>query len=72
MGLGIPKYASSSGGIYYYKDGRDVPDVWNATLEYPDKDLTVLYSATLSSLNSRGNRIMGNDATMQILSLIHI
>ena len=66
MGLGIPKYASSSGGIYYYKDGRDVPDVWNATLEYPDKDLTVLYSATLSSLNSRGNRIMGHDATMQI------
>ena len=66
MGLGIPKYASSSGGIYYYKDGRDVPDVWNATLEYPDKDLTVLYSATLSSLNNRGNRIMGHDATMQI------
>ena len=66
MGLGIPKYASSSGGIYFYKDGRDVPDVWNATLEYPDKDLTVLYSATLSSLNSRGNRIMGHDATMQI------
>ena len=66
MGLGIPKYASSSGGIYYYKDGRDVPDVWNATLEYPDKDLTVLYSATLSSNNARGNRIMGHDATMMM------
>ena len=66
MEIGIPKYASSTGGIYFLKDGRDVPDVWNATLEYPDKDLTVLYSATLSSNNSRGNRIMGHDATMQM------
>ena len=66
MDLGIPKYASSSGGIYYYKDGRDVPDVWNATFEYPDKDLTILYSATLSSNDPRGNRIMGHDATMQM------
>jgi predicted dehydrogenase len=66
MEIGIPKYASSTGGIYFFKDGRDVPDVWNATLEYPDKDLTVLYSATLSSNNSRGNRIMGHDATMQM------
>ena len=64
MGMGIPKYASSSGGIYFYKDGRDVPDVWHVTLEYPDRNMTVLYSATLSSNNSRGNRIMGHDATM--------
>ncbi len=64
MGMGIPKYASSTGGVYFYKDGRDVPDVWNATFEYPDKDLTILYSATLSSNDSRGNRIMGHDATM--------
>ena len=66
MDIGIPKYASSTGGVYFYKDGRDVPDVWNATFEYPDKDLTVLYSATLSSNNPRGNRIMGHDATMMM------
>lgn len=75
MDIGIPKYVSSSGGIYHYKKenypdligfDRDVPDVWNATFEYPDRDLTVLYSATLSSYNPRGNRIMGHDATMQM------
>ena len=43
MDIGIPKYASSTGGIYFYKDGRDVPDVWNATFEYPEKNLTLLY-----------------------------
>ena len=66
MDIGIPKYASSTGGIYFYKDGRDVPDVWNATFEYPEKDLTLLYSATLSSNSPRGNKIMGHDATMQM------
>ena len=86
MDIGIPKYASASGGNYFYRDGRDVPDVWQATLEYPDMyagtpaskrnlypketgggpGLTVLYSATLSSNYSRGNRIMGHDATMMM------
>ena len=86
MNIGIPKYASASGGNYFYRDGRDVPDVWHATLEYPDTfagtsssnrnrypaetgggpGMTVLYSATLSSNNSRGNRIMGHDATMTL------
>ncbi|HIB60151.1 MAG TPA: Gfo/Idh/MocA family oxidoreductase [Rhodospirillales bacterium] len=72
MEIGIPKYAYSTGGIYYYTKernpeyARDVPDVWNATFEYPDQNLTLLYSATLSSNNPRGNRIMGHDATMQM------
>lgn len=66
LDLGIPKYASASGGIYFYKDGRDVPDVFHATFEYPDKDLTLIYSATLASNQSRGNLIMGHDATMQL------
>ena len=86
MNIGIPKYASASGGNYFYRDGRDVPDVWHATLEYPDTfagnsssnrnqypaetgggpGMTVLYSATLSSNSSRGNRIMGHDATMML------
>tara|TARA_Y100000590_G_scaffold190409_2_gene216700 strand:- start:13087 stop:14703 length:1617 start_codon:yes stop_codon:yes gene_type:complete len=66
LDLGIPKYVSASGGIYFFKDGRDVPDVFHATLEYPEKNLTLLYSATLSSNQSRGNLIMGHDATMQL------
>ena len=66
MDLGIPKSAVATGGIYFYKDGRDVPDVWNATFEYPEKDLTLLYRATLYSNSPRGNKIMGHDATMQM------
>jgi len=64
--MGIPETAVSSGGIYFYKDGRDVPDVWQVSLEYPDRDLTLLYSATLSNGRWRGRVLMGHDAAMEV------
>lgn len=65
--LGIPKSAVASGGIYFFKDGRDVPDVFQAAFEYPDRDLTLLYSATLASGRGRSRRMfMGHDASMEV------
>lgn len=66
LDLGIPYSASSSGGIYFYKDGRTVPDVLQQTFEYPGKGLTLLYSASLASNKSRGRVIMGHDAYMEV------
>jgi predicted dehydrogenase len=66
LDLGIPHSATASGGIYFFKDGRDVPDVWQAVLEYPDRDLTLVYSATLANGYHRGIRMMGHDATMDV------
>ncbi len=64
--LGIPESAISTGGIYFYKDGRTVPDVLTTVFEYPKRDLSLIYSATLSSEVSRGTKIMGHDAYMEI------
>lgn len=64
--LGIPETAAASGGIYFFKDGRDVPDVFQVALEYPERELTYLYSATLASNCSRGRIFMGHDASMEI------
>jgi predicted dehydrogenase len=64
--LGIPKYAVASGGIYFFDDGRDVPDVFHAVFEYPDRDLTLIYSATLASDRYRGRIFMGHDAWMEV------
>ncbi|HHS12643.1 MAG TPA: Gfo/Idh/MocA family oxidoreductase [bacterium] len=64
--VGIPASVTASGGIYFFKDGRDVPDVFQATLEYPDRNLTVLYSATLANSEYRGAVFMGHDATMRV------
>jgi predicted dehydrogenase len=64
--MGIPKSVVSSGGIYFFKDGRDVPDLFQAVCEYPDRDLTLVYSATLANSRGRGRIFMGHDASMEV------
>lgn len=66
LGLGIPKSAVASGGIYHFKDGRDVPDTFQVAYEYPERDLTLVYSATLANGRNRGMVFMGHDASMQV------
>jgi predicted dehydrogenase len=70
--LGIPHSVVSSGGIYYFKDGREVPDVWQAVCEYPDRDLTMMYSSTLANSLYRGQVFMGHDATMQVSETVQV
>ena len=64
--LGIPSSASSSGGVYFFKDGRTVPDVLQTVFEFKERELTLLYSATLANQFSRNRKIMGHDATMEV------
>ncbi|MBM3421162.1 MAG: Gfo/Idh/MocA family oxidoreductase [Bacteroidetes bacterium] len=66
FGFGIPDTAVSSGGIYYFKDGRTVPDVLHTVFEFEKEELTLLYSATLASSRARGKVIMGHDGTMEL------
>lgn len=72
MQLGIPHSAMSTGGIYYFNDGRTVPDVLTTVFEFPDRNMSLLYSATLASQMSRGKRIMGHDGYMEIGDTITI
>lgn len=72
VGLGMPGTAVASGGIYYFKDGREVPDVFQVTFEYPQKDLTVVYSATLANAWRRGKLLLGDDATMDLTDGIQV
>ena len=64
--VGIPAAVMASGGIYYHKDGREIPDIWNVACEYPDHDLTHLYTATLANSHQRGRLFMGHDAAMEL------
>ena len=72
MNLGIPKSAVASGGVYFFKDGRDVPDTFQVVYEYPERDLTVVYSATLASGRGRGKVFMGHDAAMEVGSGVRV
>jgi predicted dehydrogenase len=66
MGFGIPKSVTSSGGIYYHKEERDMPDTFQSVLEFTDKKFTMLYSASLANSRSRGRVFMGRDASMVV------
>lgn len=66
MDLGIPASAIASGGIYYHHDGREVPDVFQAAFEFPNRQLTLLYSGTLASGIPRGTLFMGREATLEL------
>lgn len=64
--IGIPKSAMASGGIYYWKDNREIPDSLNVVFEYPDRELSLLYSANLANSRPRGRVFMGHDASMEL------
>ncbi len=73
MGFGIPKSVVASGGIYFYdKSTRDMPDTFQVVLEYPDRDFTMLYSASLANSRSRGRVFMGHDASMKVGSRLEL
>ncbi len=72
MRMGIPHSVTSSGGVYFFKDGRTVPDVLQTSMEFPDKNFTLLYSATLASRRDRGKVFMGHDASMELSKMISV
>ncbi len=72
MGFGIPKSATSSGGVYFYKEDRDMPDTFQSVLEFPDREFTMLYTASLANSRSRGRVFMGHDASMIVGSGLEV
>jgi len=76
--MGIPASVTASGGIYTHRDGRNVPDVMQVTMEYPEfstggsqeagkeKGMTFVYSATLGNQFDRGTVLMGHDGSMEL------
>jgi predicted dehydrogenase len=72
LSVGIPASVVSSGGVYYWQEKREVPDVLQVVMEYPDRDFSYNYSATQSNQRHRPNLIMGNEATMQIGAKVEV
>jgi len=76
--MGIPQSITASGGIYTHRDGRNVPDVMQINMEFPEfttgasqepgkeKGMTLVYSATLGNSFDRGTVLMGHDASMEL------
>ncbi|TVQ85039.1 MAG: gfo/Idh/MocA family oxidoreductase [Bacteroidetes bacterium] len=66
LNIGIPHSAAASGGIYFWKDGREVPDVLNVSYEYPNMEMNLIYSATLANEQHRKKSFFGHDGYMEL------
>jgi len=64
LDIGIPATVSATGGQYHYKEFGDIPDVLHTSFEYPEKNLTLTYSANLNSSRFRPRTLYGSDASM--------
>ena len=65
--LDVPDEVTASGGVYFWRDGRETPDVYTVIHEHKDRGLTFTYNATLAnSFNQRKTWIMGREATLAL------
>ncbi len=65
-GMGIPETAVTQGGIYFWHDGRDVPDQWNVLYDYPKQEMGVEFNCSFHN-NHYGEaaQFLGRDKTLE-------
>jgi predicted dehydrogenase len=63
LGPDFPKRAVAAGGVYVQNDGREVPDTFMATLEYPGGHYIVMSSSMANDVNLPVV-IRGHEATL--------
>lgn len=72
MSTGCPQSCVTTGGIYFWKDGRETPDHWNAVFDWPDRKLCVTFSCLFNNAHWGGNyfgsslQFFGKEATLEM------
>ncbi|MES1260835.1 MAG: Gfo/Idh/MocA family oxidoreductase [Acidobacteriota bacterium] len=64
MGLGIPQAANMTGGIYLWKDGREVPDTMSVSMVHPEELLFSWDSAFGNNQLGSTEDVLGTDGTI--------
>jgi predicted dehydrogenase len=62
--LKIPDAATMTGGLYLWKDGRDVPDTMNVTLAQPEEMLINWHSGFGNNQLGIAEEVLGTDGTV--------
>jgi len=68
--LDIPLTASMKGGIYLWKDGREVPDTMSVTLQQPEEILISWVSGFGNSQLGAGEEVLGTHGTISRASQV--
>jgi Oxidoreductase family, C-terminal alpha/beta domain len=64
LDLKIPKAVTMTGGIYLWKDGREVPDTMNVALEQPEETLVSWDSGFGNNALGVTEDVLGTDGTI--------
>jgi predicted dehydrogenase len=64
MNLQVPLAVNMTGGVYLWKDGREVPDTMNVSLEHPEEILFSWDSGFGNSALGSSEHILGTDGTI--------
>lgn len=64
LNLQIPQAATMAAGLYLWKDGRDVPDTMNVTLQQPEQMLISWDSGLGNSQLGISEDVLGSDGTI--------
>jgi predicted dehydrogenase len=64
MNLKIPKAVTMTGGIYLWKDGREVPDTMNVSMEHPEEILFSWDSGFGNNQLGSSEDVLGTDGTI--------
>ena len=59
-----PKRVTASGGLYIYKDGRDIPDVFLMSIDYPG-EFTIFLESVLTNDSVIPTKIYGQYGTIE-------
>ena len=66
-GMGIPETAVTQGGLYFWKDGRDVPDMWHVAFDYPKQELAVTFNCAFHNRHvGEVAQFLGRDKTLEV------
>ncbi|HEY3743608.1 MAG TPA: Gfo/Idh/MocA family oxidoreductase [Bryobacteraceae bacterium] len=64
LNLQIPRAATMTGGVYLWKDGREVPDTMSVALEHPEELLFSWDSAFGNNQLGSSEDVLGTDGTI--------
>jgi predicted dehydrogenase len=67
VGMGIPESCITQGGLYFWKNDRDVPDQWHVVFDYPGKEMSVSFGCSFHNRHQGTNTyILGRDASIEV------
>lgn len=66
LDLEMPARVATAGGIFYWKDGRDVPDTLSAVCQYPEDVILTLGATQANGYGGQMIQVLGTKATLEL------